>query len=233
MAITKRIVCLANSRKLSGRCVAGKELVSGHAGGWLRPVSARQTEEVSEREREYEDGSDPRVLDIIDVPLIEPRPKGYQTENWLLDPTTYWGKAGEASWNDLKGMADAPATLWVNGDSTYHGRNDKLSFAVASTLSSSLVLLELESATLRVFAPSEDFGDPRRRVQAVFAHQGLEYRLRVTDPVIERQYLALPDGEHAIRECFVTVSLGEPFKNDCYKLVATIITRDRAENART
>ena len=26
MATVKRIVCLANSRKLSGRCVAGKEL---------------------------------------------------------------------------------------------------------------------------------------------------------------------------------------------------------------
>ena len=29
MATVKRIVCLANSRKLSGRCVAGKELSSG------------------------------------------------------------------------------------------------------------------------------------------------------------------------------------------------------------
>ena len=30
----KRIVCLANSRKLSGRCIAGKELLQdGRAGG--------------------------------------------------------------------------------------------------------------------------------------------------------------------------------------------------------
>ena len=89
MTIVKRLVCLANSRKLSGRCVAGKELIQGVVGGWIRPVSDRPKEEVSKDERQYEDGSDPRVLDLIDIPLREPRPKSYQSENWLLDPQFY------------------------------------------------------------------------------------------------------------------------------------------------
>ena len=59
MTIVKRVVCLANSRKLSGRCVAGKELVSDRPLRWLRPVSNREHEEVSEYERQYEDGSGP------------------------------------------------------------------------------------------------------------------------------------------------------------------------------
>ena len=84
MAVTKTIICLANSRKLSGRCLAGKELSGSAVGPWIRPVSARPTEEVSERDRAYKDGSDPRVRDIIDVPLIEPKPKTFQSENWLL-----------------------------------------------------------------------------------------------------------------------------------------------------
>ena len=42
---------------------------------WLRPVSDRENEEVSEYERQYADGSDPRVLDIIDVPLLDAPPK--------------------------------------------------------------------------------------------------------------------------------------------------------------
>lgn len=84
MPVKKRIVCLANSRKLSGRCIAGKELVEPRR--WIRPVSVREHEEVSEYERQYEDGSDPRVLDIFDVELLEPRPRTYQQENWLLDP---------------------------------------------------------------------------------------------------------------------------------------------------
>jgi hypothetical protein len=39
--LVKRIVCLANSRKMSGRCLAGRELINGLPGGWVRPVSAR------------------------------------------------------------------------------------------------------------------------------------------------------------------------------------------------
>ena len=80
MGVVKRIICLANSRKLSGRCIAGVEISRyGSAAGWIRPVSAREHEEVSEHERQYEDGSDPRVLDVIDIPFVTPRPKGYQT----------------------------------------------------------------------------------------------------------------------------------------------------------
>ena len=106
MPVVKRIVCLANSRKRSGRCVAGVELSGRRRVGWIRPVSAREHEEVSEYERQFEDGSDPRVLDLIDVPLLEPRPKIYQQENWLLDPDQYWRKAGRFVWEDLHGLAE-------------------------------------------------------------------------------------------------------------------------------
>ena len=89
MAVVKRIVCLANSRKFSGRCVAGKEIADGRVASWIRPVSARRGEEVSEYERQYQDGSDPRVMDVVDIPLLEFQPKHYQQENWLLDPKQF------------------------------------------------------------------------------------------------------------------------------------------------
>ena len=141
MATAKRIVCLANSRKLNGRCIAGKELSRDQPVGWIRPVSAREHEEVSEYERQYQDGSDPRVLDIMDVPLLDARPKGYQQENWLLDPDNYWVKVGRATWSDLQRLADPVEPLWINGHSTYNGRNDKIPLSLAGDLKSSLRLV--------------------------------------------------------------------------------------------
>lgn len=41
MATTKRIVCLANSRKLNGRCVAGREVLDGDPGPWVRRLPRR------------------------------------------------------------------------------------------------------------------------------------------------------------------------------------------------
>lgn len=227
--IVKRIVCLANSRKLSGRCLAGKELgASGHPGPWVRPVSDRPSEEVSERERQYEDGSDPTVLDIIDIPLKRPRPKKYQSENWLLDADHYWVRVGHAKWRDLRTMADDPAILWLNSPER-RASNDRVAESDANRLDTSLYLLRLEKLKLRVFAPGEAFGDPKRRVQGEFTHRRARYQLWVTDPIVEREYLRKDDGEYEIGECFVTVSLGEPYKGNCYKLIAAVITPDRAE----
>ena len=90
MPSTKRLLCLANSRKLHDRCVAGKEWNGTEAGNWVRPISARDGGAVSERERRYEDGSDPQVLDVMDVPVLQRRSEDYQTENWLLDPKRRW-----------------------------------------------------------------------------------------------------------------------------------------------
>ena len=48
MSDLKRIVCLANSRKLTGRCIAGREWSEEQGiGSWVRLVSARENQEVS------------------------------------------------------------------------------------------------------------------------------------------------------------------------------------------
>lgn len=225
MATVKHIVCLANSRKLNGRCVAGIEIAQDRRLGWIRPVSAREHQEVSEYERQYQNGADPRLLDIVDVPLLRAQPHEYQQENWLLDPAQYWVKKGAAAWNDLSGLADPLEALWINGHHTYNGRNDTVPLTQARTLQSSLRLIAVSSMTLAVFAPGEAFGNRKRRVQGRFRHHGAEYRLWITDPLYEREYLAKPDGHYEIGESFLTVSLGEPLNDACYKLIAAIVER--------
>ena len=223
MPSTKRLVCLANSRTLHGRCVAGREWNGAAAGGWIRPISARDGGEVSEYERQYEDGGDPRVLDVIDVPLLEARPSGYRTENWLLDPRCYWEKVGRLSPFDLPALADPVAPLWIDGHSTHNGLNDRIPIAATGSIAGSLRLLEVDRLRLTVRRPGEAFGNTKRRVQGRFEHAGREYALWVTDPSWERTYLAKLDGTYVVGECHLTISLGEPYQDACYKLIVAVI----------
>lgn len=120
------VACLANSRKLSGRCIAGKLTTGASAGTWIRPVSGRPHEEVSEYERQYQDGSDPKVLDIISIPFVQPRPKAYQPENHLIDGESYWQKVGSVTALQLRTFMDSPTSLWTNTSSTTTGLNDRV-----------------------------------------------------------------------------------------------------------
>ncbi len=178
---------------------------------------------MSEYERQYQDGSDPRVLDIIDVPVLEARPKDYQTENWLLAPELYWERVGRLSPSQLSALVDPPAPLWLDGYHTYNGRNDKIPIALADSVTASLRLLLADGVRIDVVTPGEAFGNNKRRVQGRFQHAGQEYLLWITDPDFERAYLAKPNGTYGIGECYLTISLGEPYQNACYKLIAAII----------
>jgi len=55
------MVCLANSRKNGKRCIAGIDLDTGN---WVRPVK-KGGAELSELDIEFEDHTQPEVLDII------------------------------------------------------------------------------------------------------------------------------------------------------------------------
>jgi hypothetical protein len=44
---------------------------------WLDPAGERPAGEVSAREQRRQDGSGPRLLDLIEVPLLGPRPATY------------------------------------------------------------------------------------------------------------------------------------------------------------
>ncbi|MFI8881011.1 MULTISPECIES: dual OB domain-containing protein [unclassified Streptomyces] len=227
MTLVKTLVCLANSRKLSGRCVAG--IVDDGSGEWIRPVSSRLHREVSDSERMYKDGTDPKVLDVVSVPLLRHKPNSFQSENWLLDPDFYWMKTGRVGWRGLMSLEQCPSTLWVNGFSTYLGNNDRIPTEEANALSDSLNLIHVTDLTLQVHTPGAIFGDTDRALSARFSYAEHDHILRVTDPEYELEYLSKREGFYKLGESFLTVSLGEPFQGHVYKLVAAIIERAKIE----
>lgn len=225
-SVVRRMICLTNSRKHSGRCIAGKELKGNGPGEWLRPVSTRPSQEISEEERRYQDGTMPKVLDISDVPLVKAVPEGHQPENVLIDADYYWVKRGRKSWADLASLIDEQASLWANGYSAYGKRNDRVPMDLLNAQLGSLRLIRLDRIRISVGPKAPEFDNPKRIVRASFTYRGTSYRLDVTDPAIERAYLGRADGEYEVGPAYVCVSLGEVYEGFAYKLVASILTRD-------
>lgn len=219
----KTIVCLANSRKISGRCIVGKEILHNGRGigEWIRPVSSREKGEVSEDDRRYKNGVDPCLLDIIRIELLKHKPQNHQIENHLIDHQYYWVKVGVFPLTDVPQLLDEPETLWMNGYNSSAGINNKVPADLAGT--SSTYLIALRNVELLVGAKAPAFS-PKRSVRAKFIYHGVTYILDVTDPKIERYYLRLDDGEYIIHSPYLCISLAEAYDDGyCYKLVAAII----------
>jgi len=220
------IVCLANSRKSSGRCVAGKRTSDN---SWFRPISNRPGHEISEWDRRYSDGKTAQLLDVIEIPCIEKRPLGHQSENVLIDDRFYWKKKGSASWSDVLKLVDQEADLWANGFNAYYNRNNRVPKSLIDKDGGSLRLIELDEIVLHAVPKAPDFGNMKLIVRASFEYGGNEYKLDVTDPEYERACLEKGTGEYHLKSVIACVSLAELHTDGyAYKLVASIITPKRA-----
>jgi hypothetical protein len=218
---SKTIICLANSRKLSGRCVAGKEIANQKIGNWIRPVSKRSTGELSHRDRCFSDSKDPCLLDVVTIEMLKPQPDGFQTENDLIDDTYWWTRVRSATHSELRQALDhVDGDLWDNSSSSYNGRNDRIEEEQALVLASSLKLIEVSDLKIEALIEGAEFGNPRRKVRGEFTLNDVSYRLSVTDPTVESEYA---DGTHDIGRAILCISLGEPYEGYAYKLIAGVI----------
>lgn len=219
MPYTKTIVCLANSRKTSGRCIAGKEIVAGNPTVWVRPVSARPTHEISEEERMYVNGRHPQVLEVMRIPFLAPQPLIHQPENHQIDASLHWEHMGAFPKANIGRLLDRPASLWGQGSSSTEYQNNRV--AVGALIDASLYLVPVEELTVLV-GPVSAF-NPRRGVKGQFSYQGIQYRMAMTDPHIERMYLDCADGEYKVKGPALCISLGDEFGGYYYKLIAAVI----------
>jgi hypothetical protein len=185
MPYWKKIICLSNSRKIAGRCVAGKEIINDRIGHWIRPVGNSASRGVSISDQRYKDRNDAQLLDIIDIPFAKALPECHQAENHLLDTTHHWTRIGRFPWLDMPKLVDLPQTLWCNGNSSFSGRNNRLPAKTATDYSESLYLIHVDKVTLMVGQKAPQYSDSKRAVRAGFNYNGVQYLIDVTDPFIE------------------------------------------------
>ncbi len=214
--VKKQIVCLANSRMEGDRCIAGKDISSGN---WIRPVN-KPGAGLSLNERQYEDGNDPKLLDVIEVSLVVPYPHYHHSEDWLLDPRVRLTCKEQFAWSDLTNLADAPEDLWGTDLPV-----ERVPLDWIRNYSRSLYLIRVQDMVLSVKDKKKD----QKQVHGQFTYHEVCYTLGVTDPEIESDYTRKPNSKYSIGECYVTVSLAEnPFRKSYYKLITAIITPERA-----
>ncbi|WP_147486700.1 dual OB domain-containing protein [Burkholderia pseudomallei] len=224
---TKRIICFANSQKGAGHCVAGLELFPNNTvGGWIRPIGTGYEEALLHSEQAYADGTSPRLLDILDVHLVEPRPQGCQTENWFVDSTQRWSKFGQYRPADVAALAASPPTLFENMGHTSAGMNDQIPNATADARAGSLLLVHVPRLEIHVI---QGYHVGETKVQARFDYRGVDYWLTVTDPAVKREFQPHGIGAHDLGSCLACISLAMPFVKSSdqiayrFKLVAGVI----------
>ncbi len=226
---TVEMICLANSRKMQGRCVAG---LRTDGTGWIRPV-APGGEDGTLHTADYRlpGGSEPQLLDVIQIGCAEAKPQPHQPENQRISRTP-WRLISRSAPNAvpetvrsllLGSLVKGPLLLGNFGDKRDYG------VLCLTPAASSLALVAPDN--LRWCIKTGVRGN--RQTKAEFQLTHTPYCLSVTDPVWAQRLAHLPNGLYpreaasvgASEQILFTVSLSEPLEwnNHCYKLVAGVI----------
>lgn len=238
MVARKRMLVLANSAKVSERCIAGREVVpvgenSYRLGPWLRPVSDQGQGELRIQQRLYPNKREVQVLDFAEVALLEKVNDLYQPENWRIARFLPWANIShDYAPACVDALQERPLNLWLQPDQP---RTDRVAHAylVAHPPGRSLCIVRAERFRFRLF-PQD--GITRRSPRCLFRYAGVEYEMGLTDPVIIDGHrsempafdeppveIVLPSGDDPL----VLVSLTGDFHGYHYKVVATVFERPR------
>lgn len=214
------VICLANARKRSERCVA---CVHAESGAWIRLVSGTEHGELDRRQRSLGSHGEPRKLDLIRVDLASRKSAPGQPENWLI---------ARSPWQLLQRPA-TPAALRLLKNNI---QTDDLIFGSAADRERGAKFIANPAAASLALVQPREVGflfetiGSKQRVRTLFRLGKHRYNLSLTDPPVEEKLKSLPNGMHSCAEAgfdeaqlFFCISLGETFSDgNCYKLVAGV-----------
>lgn len=205
----REMLCLANSRKPGGRCVAG--LLPD--GSWIRPVTATEGGSLTSAMCTLDKGRPVRALDVVRVGVTQPEPRLHQPENWVITGKR-WKLVETRNLDDIQDFLDEALTDEPELLGTKTNRVTRAQIQEHPP-SASLALIKVNHP---VFGWSPNKSSQRR---ARFEYHGVGYDLPITF-----EFDLPQQGEQRHRSnsaWYFTISLGEPWEEQggaCYKLVA-------------
>lgn len=170
---------------------------------------------------QYNDGTSPKILDIIKIECKCYRPNSFQPENYVFDNQYVWEKTGIAKLNDVIDLHPPENKEYIFFDDNKRIHKDTLA-----------AIPDIEKYSLMLISPYSPYVNvkqwPERRAATMnFSYNKKWYSyIPITDLDFKDRYLKYDEGDHVIfNDIYLVLSLGEcDKKDDChYKLVATVI----------
>ncbi|GHT21223.1 hypothetical protein AGMMS4957_09690 [Bacteroidia bacterium] len=210
-----RFVCLANSFKEGGRCLAGVVLDSNNVPifdngviQWIRPISKSFHGKIDAALVE-----NINLLDILEIDVLEyPNLDSYQSENAIFveDSIQVIGKYDK---NSLAAFYDSNNLIFGNKGKAIHPDN------IASHKHS---LMFIKTTDFEVFQKKYE-NNPNSKIRLRFTYKENLYDLPVTDPVFLKKYQTNPDFMKDYNQMDLALSIGVEHEGWYNKLVVGII----------
>ena len=215
----KYFICLANSYKRGGRCVAGVEIVFDANGGlkpvydddgrprWIRPIATTTYGEIPNYVAEGI-----KLLSIVKLYNVVPCPNKPHTEN------VYYSKIEQCEF-DLSNDVNIINHLFDNThQSIFHNRGRAVSAEMSMGINYSLMLIHAENAYAYI-----DENREKSKNRMSFTYYGADYDFPITDPIFLDKFKKEPERYVIIPDVYLTLSLGLEFEGWHHKLVAGVI----------
>ena len=215
----KYFICLANSYKHGGRCIAGIEVVPQSDGSlgivrhddgrprWIRPVSMSANGEIPNHLAESF-----KIFSLVKLTDVDPCPDNAHTEDvhctrmeicpFELSPTKEF----------LNQLID------TQHKAVFYFRGKSIPTTIIDRLDYSLMLIHPDNACAYC-----DEGRENSKYRMKFTYNGSNYDFPITDPVFLEQFKKSPDSYADLDGVYLVLSLGIAFEGFHYKLVATVL----------
>lgn len=213
-----KIICLANSWKRGDRCIAG---INSLKGQWIRPVSSLPDGRIS-REMRLIGGTEPALLDILEIPLAKTGPDfGFECENLSVLPGK-WERVGKVPPAYLNKYCSNEEYILHNEQ-----RYVTVSYLQSLPMPQRLSLQLVKAVKLSVRTVSQRFEFSSKWEGSLVTTTGQQLTAIITDPVFIRR---LELGYRPQNSCLVTLSLSMPWRppdwegdEPCWKLIAAVV----------
>lgn len=217
--MNKLILCLANSYKYGGRCLAGIELVKNDNGyhivrnidgspHWVRPVLPEGTGEIP---ADVTTGID--LFDLVEVENCEECP--------------HYAHSEDVTFSSLSKIRNYPRTVSIIDKLCDNVHQSLLGFAEKKITPEQYCKGEV---SLALISPSHvriicSEVDNVAKFRAFFNYKGIEYNCSITDPTYLRllESYGVESLERQHGEMYLVVSLSKEYNGYYHKLVAGVI----------